>query len=637
MKKILSISVIFCILLSIQLIRDIKSQETDMPHGDIKINCDQCHNPDSWKVDLNRVTFKHETTHFPLLGGHQSVPCRTCHESLVFFNIGSSCIDCHPDVHQSELGLRCDVCHTTVNWENRRELWDRHNATLFPLVGVHAIVDCEACHFSPEKADIARLPVECQGCHRNNFIETANPDHQKAAFSVQCDECHPVNALGWNTVTYQHTEKFRLEGGHQAAGCIDCHINTYRGTSTQCFACHSGDYQEAANPDHVKFGFLTECQLCHSIFQWTGTTFDHTQASGFALTGAHTVLPCLECHVNNQITGLPRECYGCHQADYQSVTDPNHVTNNFDHNCQICHTDITWTPATFDHSRTAFPLTGAHILVDCIECHSEGYTSIPTDCFSCHENDFNGVTDPSHIVNNFDHDCSICHTTQSWSPATFDHANTAFPLTGAHLSLACIDCHANGYTGTPTDCYSCHENDFNTVIDPNHIVNNFDHDCSICHTTHGWSPATFDHANTTFPLTGAHLALACIDCHANGYTGTPTDCYSCHADNYNSTQNPNHAAAGFPTTCETCHNTTSWQQTTWNHDIQYFPIYSGRHQGEWSVCADCHVDPTNYLRFECIFCHEHNDPVDLADKHRNVPNYQYNSIACYTCHPTGEE
>ncbi len=462
-----------------------------MPHGDMNIDCDQCHHSETWKVDLNWVTFKHETTLFPLVGGHQSVACRSCHQSLDFSKIGSACIDCHSDVHQGEFGLRCDVCHTSVNWENRQELWENHNSTLFPLVGVHAIIDCEACHYSPEKADIARLPVECSGCHLENYSEAPNPSHKKAAFSTQCDECHPINAFSWNKTTYRHTDSFKLEGVHQIAPCNDCHSNTFVGTPTVCFACHSQDYQQTTDPNHVRFGFITECQLCHNTFRWDATTFDHTQESGFALTGAHINLPCIVCHVNNQTTGLPRDCYGCHQGDYQSVTDPNHVTNNFDHNCETCHSNLVW------------------------------------------------------------------------------------------------------------------------------------------------SPATFDHASTQFPLSGAHLSVACIDCHAKGYAGTPIDCYSCHGTDYNNTQNPNHKAAGFPNTCESCHNTTAWNQTTWNHDTQYFPIYSGRHRGEWNVCADCHVDPNNYLRFECIFCHEHNDPRDLGNKHREVPNYQYSSLACYNCHPTG--
>ena len=132
-----------------------------------------------------------------------------------------------------------------------------------------------------------------------------------------------------------------------------------------------------------------------------------------------------------------------------------------------------------------------------------------------------------------------------------------------------------------------------------------------------------------------HAMLPCLACHANGYTGTPTDCYSCHQQEYNNTTNPNHLAAGFPTDCETCHNTIVWTQTNWDHDTQYFPIYSGRHNNKWNVCADCHVDPTNYQVFECIFCHPHDDQQETNGHHQGVPGYIYLSTACYSCHPNG--
>ncbi|NIT59562.1 MAG: hypothetical protein GWN00_26085, partial [Aliifodinibius sp.] len=312
------------------------------------------------------------------------------------------------------------------------------------------------------------------------------------------------------------------------------------------------------------------------------------------------------------------------------------VQNNFSQDCIQCHSTEAWSPSTFDHAQTQFPLTGAHITLECSDCHSQGFAGTPVACFSCHEDDFNSVTDPNHVQNNFSHDCLQCHTTNDWDEVIFDHSQTQFPLTGAHILLECITCHASGYTGTPTDCFSCHEDDFNSVSDPNHVQNNFSHDCLECHDTNAWSPATFDHSQTQFPLTGAHLTLECLDCHSDGYAGTPIDCYSCHQDDYNNTTDPNHLAAGFSTTCETCHNTSNWNQTTWDHDNMYFPIYSGRHQGEWTTCADCHVDPNNYTVFECIFCHEHNQQ-DMDEEHRGVSGYVYLSSACYNCHPNGEE
>ncbi|MCU0329314.1 MAG: hypothetical protein MUE53_10010, partial [Chitinophagales bacterium] len=118
---------------------------------------------------------------------------------------------------------------------------------------------------------------------------------------------------------------------------------------------------------------------------------------------------------------------------------------------------------------------------------------------------------------------------------------------------------------------------------------------------------------------------------------TPNTCVGCHQSDYNSTTNPNHAAAQFPTNCIACHSQSAWSPSTFDHDNLYFPIYSGKHDGEWNLCADCHFNSSNYNLFSCINCHEHDDPADMADKHDGVNGYQYNSNACYACHPDGEK
>ena len=46
--------------------------------------------------------------------------------------------------------------------------------------------------------------------------------------------------------------------------------------------------------------------------------------------------------------------------------------------------------------------------------------------------------------------------------------------------------------------------------------------------------------------------------------------------------------AGFSTDCLLCHNMVTWLGATFDHDSEYFPIYSGAHRGRWSSCATCH-------------------------------------------------
>jgi hypothetical protein len=83
---------------------------------------------------------------------------------------------------------------------------------------------------------------------------------------------------------------------------------------------------------------------------------------------------------------------------------------------------------------------------------------------------------------------------------------------------------------------------------------------------------------------------------------------------------------GFSTVCTQCHTTNpGWTPATYTaHDSQFFPIYSGRHQGQWTLCTDCHTNASNYALFDCIRCH--------TNAHRGS---NYTNTQCYSCHPRG--
>jgi nitrate/TMAO reductase-like tetraheme cytochrome c subunit len=62
------------------------------------------------------------------------------------------------------------------------------------------------------------------------------------------------------------------------------------------------------------------------------------------------------------------------------------------------------------------------------------------------------------VAGQFNHDCTQCHSQNAWQPATFNHANTKFPLTGVHTTTACVSCHTNGnYQLQYTICYPADE------------------------------------------------------------------------------------------------------------------------------------------------------------------------------------
>jgi len=215
----------------------------------------------------------------------------------------------------------------------------------------------------------------------------------------------------------------------------------------------------------------------------------------------------------------------------------------------------SWQPATFDHNtQTNFPLRGAHLVATCVACRASGvYKGLSTLCYTCHQPEFTGAKNPSH--GGYPTECEKCHSTTVWRPAFFDHNKSSFPLTGAHAAFPCAACHKSGaFASTPTNCYACHAADQAWARYPNHA--GYPTDCSSCHGTTSWHPSTFNHAKTLFPLTGAHLAVTCSECHKNNvYKGTAANCYACHQADFTSAVNPPHA--GFATTCLDCHTTSA--------------------------------------------------------------------------------
>ncbi|HMQ91024.1 MAG TPA: hypothetical protein PKB07_25670, partial [Flavilitoribacter sp.] len=323
------------------------------------------------------------------------------------------------------------------------------------------------------------------------------------------------------------------------------------------------------------------------------------------------------------------------------ATNPNHQALGFSTNCATCHTtDPGWMPATFANHNDYYVLQGAHATIanDCAACHNGDYNNTPNTCFGCHNADYNQTTDPNHAANQYPTDCTVCHTQNAWSPSNFNHNATQFPLTGAHITVDCAACHSNGYQNTPTACSACHTTDYNQATNPNHNALGFSTNCATCHTTApDWMPATFANHNDYYVLQGAHAAIAsdCAACHNGDYNNTPNTCYGCHSLDYAQASNPNHLAAQFPTDCASCHSQNAWDPSTFNHDSQYFPIYSGKHKNKWDQCSDCHTDPNNYAVFSCIDCHAHSNQSSVNHDHQGVTGYSYNSMACYSCHPTG--
>ena len=410
---------------------------------------------------------------------------------------------------------------------------------------------------------------------------------------------------------------------HQS-GAVLGNVRSHAETAGNCGACHSAPWDAATMADRCtachadiaaqmrqvatihgqvtnKGSAALACYDCHpdhrgpaaSLVDMSGQNFPHAQL-GFSLKG-HTeningaAFTCQDCHAVDIKTFDQKTCVGCHGQIDAAFMQAHLVA--YGPNCLGCHDGVDRFSKPFNHGRFAFTLTGKHAGLTCDKCHNRAlaladFAAAPGDCFSCHKQN-----DPH--TGQFGQDCSACHSTAGWTPATFDHNRAAFKLTDAHAKVPCAQCHVNNvFKGTPTDCNSCHQKN-----DPHN--GQFGTDCSACHKATRWNDVTFDHDKSQFPLTGAHAGVACIKCHSAGqFKGLSTTCAACHQD-------PAFHAGAFGTDCASCHTTGGWSPAQFNRSHPSFGEEGGVNHGG-ATCRTCH--PNTVTTFTCLACHDSNSP-----------------------------
>ncbi|MCB9350832.1 MAG: hypothetical protein H6573_25485 [Lewinellaceae bacterium] len=621
------------------------SCHTDMHRTTVGSDCARCHTSENWLVD--NITELHQENGFPLLGAHAVLSCNDCHvsESALEFNrIGNDCINCHlndfnattnPNHQNAGFAVNCEECHRVDGFD-----WSSDNIdhAFFPLTRGHEVEDCASCHTG---GDFSSTPTDCFACHQADYENSLNPNHPSANFPTNCATCHTTD-VGWMPAEYtEHDALFPVYSGEhegQWAQCSDCHNNSSNYAEFMCINCHINPETDEGHIGVSGYTYEnTACLACHPAGSTDGA-FDHN-STNFPLTGAHVNTDCLLCHADGY-QGTPTDCEACHTIDFNNSANPNHQVLGLPTDCAACHTTGPgWNPASFDIHNDYYVLNGAHAAAanDCAGCHNGDYNNTPNTCAGCHTEDYNQTTNPNHQAGQFPVDCESCHTETAWVPSSFDH-NGFYPLTGAHTVVAddCAACHNGGYSNTPNTCDGCHTQDYTQSVNPNHQSLGFPMDCESCHTTApGWMPATFGIHDDYYVLNGAHAAIAtdCASCHNGDYNNTPNTCFGCHASDYNQAVGPNHASAQFPVDCQSCHTESEWLPANFDHDGLYFPIYSGKHDGEWSECTDCHTNPSNYAVYSCTNCHS-NPQTD--NEHAGVGGYVYDNTACLACHPTGD-
>ena len=386
--------------------------------GNFPTDCAQCHNNLSWQG----ARFEH--TGFSLVGPHASASCTECHRAdgggLIFPRPAGQqdCVACHrrdyDDEHAgSGFPTTCLTCHRNGNSWDDATFEHTSAANGFALLGAHIRATCGSCHAAPDgrlKFDPKpNSPQECAACHKPDY----DREHTGSGFSTVCMSCHNVER--WEGAVFDHT-RFPLTGAHTSLLCTACHappnnalIYPVPTGANDCVACHRADFDR----QHTGSNFSTNCLTCHTNTVWTGATFDHASvARGFALLGKHTSLPCSACHApDGRALFSPAgnaDCVACHRADY----DRKHTGSGFPTTCGNCHTQNTWTGATFNHD-LIFPInSGKHAgkWSSCQQCHT-----VPSDyrvfsCTTCHgksktDGDHSGVSGYAYDSNR----CFNCH------------------------------------------------------------------------------------------------------------------------------------------------------------------------------------------------------------------------------------
>jgi hypothetical protein len=336
------------------------------------------------------------------------------------------------------------------------------------------------------------------------------------------------------------------------------------------------------------------------------------------------------------------------------------------------------------------PLVQAHADLDgsrdCLSCHASGQGVDPARCLSCHAilGQRVAASQGLHAQQGYA-DCRLCHIDHQgrdydlvyWGAGgmeRFDHRLAGWPREGAHRERGCRDCHKaelvresqrlrdagkrldRTFLGLSTTCADCHRDEHEGQLTGTA--------CDTCHDAEAWKPtAGFDHAATSFALTGRHADVACGECHheepatdggtLQRFKPVPHgECSACHRD-------PHEGALGA--SCSDCHATAAWHVTPgFDHAATRYPL-TGEHRrvacdachrttgGQmlfrglpFAACSDCHADPhAGRLGANCSSCHSTGGWATIAvgQFDHSATDYPlegaHATVRCEACHAAG--
>jgi hypothetical protein len=303
----------------------------DVHKGRLGPACATCHTTLGWSA-IQKASFDHERTAYPLRGRHVPVACDKCHTAGRTLALKHErCTDCHGDAHRGEFARRadqgrCEACHDVAGFTPSRYALDDHQKTAYPLAGAHLAVACDACHRRAPGQKTAAYRIAhalCTDCHKDPHKGETDRYAQKAG----CQACHRVES--WRQLAFEHgATRFPLAGAHVKAGCATCHKKVDVGTPRErtqftnlplvCADCHR-DVHAA----QFAVAGVTRCERCHTADAWKPAHgFDHNRDASYHLDGAHARVACAGCHKTGTHEGqavvrykpLGAKCRDCHAS-----------------------------------------------------------------------------------------------------------------------------------------------------------------------------------------------------------------------------------------------------------------------------------------------------------------------------------
>jgi hypothetical protein len=291
------------------------------------IDCLACHSEESFRSVRNFTALDHEKTDFPLLGKHETVDCRKCHETritepLVF----NQCVACHDDYHEGQFVTDlhtpdCASCHTMDGFAGSTFTVEQHNQTAFALSGAHLATPCFSCHLQEDKWMFRNIGSACVDCHEDIHAGTIETQYYP---DNACQSCHITDT--WRQVSFDHSlTGWPLEGQHCNQSCTACHLSdtqenqarrvTFDVLTAECATCHDNIHRDQFLVDGA-----TDCARCHTPAHWKPSAFDHDSAR-FVLEGAHLDVACARCHTETADAEGPYvlyrleklNCVDCHR------------------------------------------------------------------------------------------------------------------------------------------------------------------------------------------------------------------------------------------------------------------------------------------------------------------------------------